>query len=61
MTPLEMLWFPVLSVVAVTAWIIFAIMGSMNRRKMAGRGGSVTVRLPEGANIVRNDGTNLDN
>ncbi len=61
MTPLEMLWFPLLSVVAVVSWMVFAVMGSMKQRRAAGKGGSVTVRLPEGSNIVRNDGTNLDN
>ena len=61
MTPLEMLWFPLLSVVAVVTWMVFAVMGAMKHRRAAGRGGSVTVRLPEGATIVRNDGTNPDN
>lgn len=58
---LEMLWFPVLFVLATGTWIVLAIAGALRRRDIASHGGSVTVRLPSDSNIVRYDGHNLDN
>lgn len=58
---LEIIWFPVVLVLATGAWIVLAITGAVRRRDMARHSGSVTVRLPDDSAIVRNDGHNLDN
>ncbi len=61
MTTLEMIWFPVLCILATVTWIVFAIGNSMRRRRMASHQPSITVQVPNSSDIVHNDGTNLNN
>ncbi len=58
---METIWFPLLFVLATGTWIVLAIAGALRRRDVASHSGSVTVRLPEDAHVVSNDGTNLNN
>ena len=60
MTMLEMIWFPVLCVVLALTWMVLSISGALARRRAARHTGTVSVRLPEGATIVRDDGTDAD-
>ncbi len=56
---LQMLWFPLLFVIAALSWLGFAISKAM--RRDSDHSPSVTVQLPENAHVVANDGTNISN
>lgn len=61
MTLLEMIWFPVLCIVATTTWIVLAIGNAMRNRRIARHQPSITVQVPDSSDIVHNNGTNLNN